>query len=161
MYKFLKWSLWGLVIATVILLLMVGLTENGPDIENEVFLGLMLLCTIGISCVAILFVWYKGELTSIAWYRKHGIPGEVTLQGIKVAHIQGQYSSVTRYTLVAKGVNPVTQQDQVFTRECSRKYREKFHPGDKFTVYIHSKRSKIADSAYKIDLKSKAIHNRS
>jgi hypothetical protein len=95
----------------------------------------------------------KGQLLTIDWFREQGIHIEAFFVEVK-----RQYNSTTTngmttgvwytYTIVVRGVNPLTRKVQTFKQSCEAN-AQRFKPGDRLVVYLHPKRPR---SAYRIDL---------
>jgi hypothetical protein len=95
----------------------------------------------------------EGQFITIIWFREQGIRTEAFF-----VEVQRQYNSTMTngmttgvwytYTIVVRGVNPLTRKVQTFKQSCEAN-AQRFKPGDRLVVYLHPKRPR---SAYRIDL---------
>src|SRR5712672_1790029 len=92
----------------------------------------------------LLSVLQRGGLTTIEWFRENGIPGEVTFEKMETV---STYTSIgffggggyytTRYKIIASGTNPVTGEQQLFTRDCKEEDGKLLSPGNILMVYVN------------------------
>lgn len=99
-------------------------------------------------CSGWLFLWpaigclgdlRQGTFLTTAWLCAYGLSTEATLERIRYYGGGVGYYGVSEkvFQIEAKGINPLTGEQQLFKQEWSGKESERLAPGDKLAVYVH------------------------
>ncbi len=92
----------------------------------------------------------KGDFLTHKWFRENGIRTEAVVEG-EVGEKTIVHDGIPHgkeYTVKARGFNPVTNQEQIFSRPCEKHEIQNFSIGIKCIVYLHPKRTKWAYRMY-------------
>jgi hypothetical protein len=139
------WTLWiifGCGMGVVVPLL--GVTNRFPSNVINISISVVFLISF---LLLLLSRIKKGYLFTDTWFWENGIRTEAVFEKVNKKDVPVGDTGTTyrEYILEAKGINPVTNEEQIYKQRCREKDIPSLKEGEtKITVYLHPKRPKTA-----------------